>query len=100
MSVSAQFNAFVLDLLGDMRTGTARRTFGGAGYYADGLFFAIADEDILYFRVDDNSRSYFEAEGMEPFAAGSWHKIDELLHASRAAVRRHGGAHGVADACA
>ncbi len=40
MAVSAQFNAFVLDLLGAERTVTARRMFGGVGYYADGLFFA------------------------------------------------------------
>jgi len=68
MAVSAQFNAFVLDLLGAVCTVTARRMFGGAGYYADGLFFAIADDDTLYFRVDDESRGYYEAEGLRAFA--------------------------------
>ncbi|HEV7433037.1 MAG TPA: TfoX/Sxy family protein [Steroidobacteraceae bacterium] len=66
--MSAQFNAFVLDLLGEVRTVTARRMFGGVGYYADGLFFAIADDDVLYFRVDVASRSDYEAEGMQAFA--------------------------------
>ncbi len=28
----------------------------------------LADEDVLYFRVDDSSRSYYVAEGAEPFA--------------------------------
>jgi len=68
MAVSAQFNAFVLDLLGAVCTVTARRMFGGVGYYADGLFFAIADDDALYFRVDDKSRGYYEAEGLPAFA--------------------------------
>jgi DNA transformation protein len=68
MAVSAQFNAFVLDLLGAVRTVTARRMFGGVGYYADGLFFAIADDDLLYFRVDETSRPYYEAEGQQAFA--------------------------------
>jgi DNA transformation protein len=68
MAVSAQFNAFVLDLLGAVRTVTARRMFGGVGYYADGLFFAIADDDVLYFRVDEDTRSYYEAEGLQAFA--------------------------------
>lgn len=68
MAVSAQFNAFVLDLLGSVRPVSARRMFGGVGYYADGLFFAIADDDVLYFRVDATSRAYYEAEGQQAFA--------------------------------
>ncbi len=68
MAVSAQFNAFVLDLLGAVRPVTARRMFGGVGYYADGLFFAIADDDVLYFRVDETSRPDYEAEGLQAFA--------------------------------
>ena len=68
MAVSAQFNAFVLDLLGAVCAVTARRMFGGVGYYSDGLFFAIADDDVLYFRADATSRAYYEAEGMQAFA--------------------------------
>ncbi len=74
MAVSAQFNAFVLDLLGTVCTVTARRMFGGVGYYSDGLFFAIAAADVLYFRADVASREYYEAEGMhafEPLGAGT-----------------------------
>ncbi len=68
MAVSAQFNAFVLDLLGAVRPVTARRMFGGVGYYADGLFFAIADDDVLYLRVDETGRSECAAEGLQAFA--------------------------------
>ena len=70
------------------RTVSARRMFGGVGYYADGLFFALAEEHVLYFRVDDSSRNYFVAEGAEPFGShGPGHEIDELLRGSRATVR-------------
>jgi len=68
MAVSAQFNAFVLDLLGAVCTVTARRMFGGVGYYSHGLFFAIAADEVLYFRVDDASRQYYAAEGLQAFA--------------------------------
>ena len=68
MAVSAQFNDFVLDLLGAVCAVRARRMFGGVGYYADELFFAIADDDVLYFRADEASRVQFEAEGMAAFA--------------------------------
>lgn len=68
MAVSAQFNAYVLELLGEVTGVVARRMFGGVGYYADGLFFALADDDELYFRVDAESRGHYEREGMKAFS--------------------------------
>jgi|SRR6185369_2030317 DNA transformation protein len=68
MAVSAQFNAFVLDLLGEVCTVSSRRMFGGVGFYAEGVFFAIADDDVLYFRADSVSRKFYEAESMPAFA--------------------------------
>ena len=67
MAVSARYSAFLLDTLGAVRPVTARRMFGGVGYYANGLFFAIADDDQLYFRVDAASRGFYEREGMHAF---------------------------------
>lgn len=67
MAVSAQYSAFILDLLGTVRPVTARRMFGGVGYYADGIFFALLHEDTLYFRVDAHTEPKFVAEGMKPF---------------------------------
>ena len=68
MAVSAQFNAFVLELLGEVTPVVARRMFGGVGYYADGLFFALADDDELYLRVDERTRADYEREGMKAFS--------------------------------
>jgi DNA transformation protein len=67
VAVSAQYNAFVLDLLGQVRRVSARRMFGGVGYYANERIFAIAHDDTLYFKVDEVSRQAFVAEGMKPF---------------------------------
>lgn len=46
---------------------THRSMFGGVGVYGDGLFFALMDNDTLYFKVDDGSRPAFEDRGMGPF---------------------------------
>ena len=46
---------------------TARRMFGGTGIYADGAMFAIAYDDALYLKVDDDSRAEFEELGSRPF---------------------------------
>jgi DNA transformation protein len=67
VAVSGQFSTFLLDTLAAVRPVTARRMFGGVGFYAEDLFFAIADDDLLYFRVDDASRGFFEREGMQAF---------------------------------
>jgi DNA transformation protein len=41
--------------------------FGGVGIYASELFFALLDDDTLYFKVDDTTRPGFEARGMAAF---------------------------------
>lgn len=46
---------------------THRAMFGGVGVYADGLFFALMDDDLLYFKVDETNRGDFEARGSGPF---------------------------------
>jgi DNA transformation protein len=68
MSVSASFVTFVTEQLsragGSIRT---RKMFGGVGIYASDLFFALIDDDVVYFKVDDATRPGFEARAMGPF---------------------------------
>ena len=44
--------------------------FGGVGLYSGDLFFALMDDDTLYFKVDDITRPGFEERGMGPFRPG------------------------------
>jgi DNA transformation protein len=41
--------------------------FGGLGIYSEDLFFALASGDVLYFKVDDETRLDYEAAGSRPF---------------------------------
>ena len=41
--------------------------FGAFGFYADDLFFAIVDDDVLYFKADDLNRARFVEAGCEIF---------------------------------
>ena len=71
MSVSEGFREFVLEQLARTTPGLrARSMFGGVGLYAGDLFFALMDDDVLYFKVDDGNRARFEARGMGPFHPG------------------------------
>ena len=68
MSVSDGFRILVLEQLARTTPGLrARSMFGGVGLYAGDLFFALVDDDVLYFKVDDHTRPRFEALGMGPF---------------------------------
>jgi DNA transformation protein len=67
MAVSPSFRAFVLEQLEPFAALQAKAMFGGVGLYGDGLFFALLDDDRLYFKVDDASRRDLEALGSGPF---------------------------------
>lgn len=67
MSVSASYREFVLEQLGRVVSVTARSMFGGVGVYSGGLFFALLDDDRLYFKVNDSNRSDYESKGMDAF---------------------------------
>ena len=67
MAVSVSFRTFVLEQLGQVRPVTSRPMFGGLTFFAEGRAFALAADDVLYFKVDGANRPDFEAAGMGPF---------------------------------
>ena len=68
MSVTPSFRILVLEQLARAVSGVRHRAmFGGVGIYSGDLFFALIDEDTVYFKVDDSNRPEFEARGMGPF---------------------------------
>ncbi len=67
MAVSAEFRAFALEALGRVVPVTSRAMFGGVGIYAEGFFFALIGDDVLYLKVDESNRADFEAVGSGPF---------------------------------
>lgn len=66
----------------------ARRLFGGAGLYCDGICFALLSRGALYFKVGDPTRERYESEGSQPFgyaikgrsgALTSYYRVPERL---------------------
>jgi DNA transformation protein and related proteins len=68
MAVSESYLAFVLEQLAGVRAVVTKRMFGGVGIYSDGVFFAVIDNDTLFFKVDDALRPRYHAAGMPAFA--------------------------------
>lgn len=67
MAVSNDYERYVLEQLVELGDVQTRRMFGGVGLYHDTLFFALIDDDVLYFKVDESSRVDYVARGMKPF---------------------------------
>ena len=67
MAVSDSYLTFVLEQLSGVRALVTKRMFGGVGIYSDGTFFAVIDNDTIFFKVDEAlARQYIQA-GMSPF---------------------------------
>ena len=90
---------YIVDLLAPWGEIRLKRMFGGMGVYRDALFFAIIDEDVVYFKVDDTTRGDYESAQSEPFSyphaekdgttsrvsmSGYWRVPDEILEDSDA----------------
>lgn len=88
MPVSPHFRDFVLEQLAPAGRVTPRPMFGGVGLYLEGLFFALIDDDTLYFKADEATRARYEKAGSRPFcpypgepdrAMGYWQVPAEVL---------------------
>jgi DNA transformation protein and related proteins len=67
MSVSGSYLAFVLEQLAGVRGVVTRRMFGGVGIYSGEAFFAIIDNDTVFFKVDEALAAQYRNAGMPPF---------------------------------
>ncbi len=89
MANDPDFVTHGLELLAVLGPTRARRMFGGHGFYADGLFVAIAVNGVLFLKADPEARPAFEAAGSRPFefaladgrrgVMGYWSAPDEAM---------------------
>jgi len=67
MPVSPDFLDYLIDQLQNLGPVEAKRMFGGAGLFLDGLMFGLIAGDVLYLKVDDENRPDFQERGLDPF---------------------------------
>ncbi|HEV8411065.1 MAG TPA: TfoX/Sxy family protein [Gemmatimonadaceae bacterium] len=88
MPVSDSYRTYVLEQLGRVTQRIRSKSmFGGVGVYSGDHFFALLDNDMLFFKVDDATRPDFVAAKMRawsPFedgreAKGYYQLPEELL---------------------
>ncbi len=69
MSVSDSYRTFVLEQIARAAPRVRGKSmFGGVGIYSGDHFFALIDNDALFFKVDDTTRPDFIAARMKPWS--------------------------------
>jgi DNA transformation protein len=59
--------AFAVDLFSRMGRVQARRMFGGAGLYGDGVMFGLIDDEVIFLKVDEPLKADLAATGSRPW---------------------------------
>jgi DNA transformation protein len=67
MSVSNGYRTYIVEQLAAVAALSTRRMFGGLGLYSGEWFFALIDDDVLFFKVDDANREDYTSRGMKAF---------------------------------
>ena len=77
---TSEFVTHVLDMLEALGPVSAKRMFGGYGIYLDGLMFALVADDMLYLKVDEETRDVFLAAGLEAFRYARKGKVYQMSY--------------------
>jgi DNA transformation protein len=67
MAVQAQYLAYVLEQLAGLGQLSMRRMFGAVGLYSGERFFAVIDDDTLFFKTNESNYADYEARRMPRF---------------------------------
>jgi len=63
----SEFVSYLVDLLQTVGPVTAKRMFGGYGFFLEGLMFALLEDNTLYLEADDAIADEFKQRNLEPF---------------------------------
>ncbi len=67
MATSPEFVSHLEDLFAPFGAVEIKRMFGGVGVFHGGVMVGLVSDDVLFLKVDEETRARFEAKGMEPF---------------------------------
>ena len=87
MAASGELIEFLKEQMSGLGPVSVRRMFSGAGFFHDGLMFALVADDVLYLKADETSRGFFEAEGLEAFSYATGNGRNTIMSFRRAPER-------------
>ena len=87
MPASQEFIEFLKEQMAGFGQVSVRRMFSGAGFFRDGLMFALVAGDVLYLKADEASRGAFDEEGLEAFSYATGKGRNTIMSFRRAPER-------------
>lgn len=78
MAISDDYLEYLKEQLEWLPMLRSKKMFGGAGFYSDELFFAIADDNGLYLKADKESEPFYRNGGSEQFTYESKGKVGRM----------------------
>ncbi len=84
MAEENEFVAHIQDVLAPFGEGAEalriRRMFGGFGVFLGDTMFALIADDVLFFKIDDQTRADFENAGARPFTFTRGGKVRQMSY--------------------
>jgi len=78
--MSTEFTSYLHEVFSRFGVIQVKRMFGGFGIYHQGLMFGLIADDILYLKVDTESKQVFEKRGLKPFEFDRHDKIIKMSY--------------------
>lgn len=82
MAFSQDYLEFILEQLEEFWEVTYKKMFGGVGFYKAGTMFGGIMKGTLHLKVNEETRSEYEAQGMTPFMASYYEVPVDILEDS------------------
>ena len=67
MKKQNEFIEFLNEVFEEFGPIESRRMFGGYGIYHDGVMFALVEDNTLYLKADESTKSHFESRSLPQF---------------------------------
>lgn len=75
-----EFTDYVVGLMANWATVSARKMFGGYGLYREGLMFALIVDDELFLKTDAGNVKQFEQAGSRPFVYQNRDRVVQMSY--------------------
>ena len=75
VAYTKEFRTLVHQQLNLLMPVEMRPMFGGIGIYSEGFFFALLDDDVLYFKVDGQTISRYRAQAIPQFMNMAYYAV-------------------------
>ena len=76
----SEFVSYLVDLLQTVGSVSAKRMFGGYGFFLEGLMLALVADETFYLKTDEEIENDFKKRGLEAFTYNKKGKLYSMSY--------------------